>query len=134
VRHPRRRFAVKYIRVIHCLITSERPYLHPLPVGIDGLERYGALLSILTPLSCPAANKVRRGTMETAMIYHGTVKSFDQVRGRGTIEADNGGEYLLFERSGIYQNPHVTPVVGQRLTYQLVTSDGRRCAVNLGNV
>ena len=68
------------------------------------------------------------------MIYHGTVKSFDRVRGRGTIEADSGGEYLIFERSGIYQNPSVIPVVGQRLTYQLVVSDGRRCAVNLGNV
>jgi len=68
------------------------------------------------------------------MIYHGTVKSFDQARGRGTIEADSGGEYLIFERSGIYQNPSVIPVVGQRLTYQLVTSGGLRCAVNLGNV
>ena len=68
------------------------------------------------------------------MIYKGTVKSFDQARGRGTIEADSGGEYLLFELSGIYQDPNVTPVVGQRLTYNLVTSGGRRCALNLGNV
>ena len=68
------------------------------------------------------------------MIYHGTVKSFDQARGRGTIEADSGGEYVIFERSGIYQNPNVRPVVGQRLTFHLVTRDGRRCAVNLGNV
>lgn len=68
------------------------------------------------------------------MIHHGIVKSFDQGRARGTIEADNGGEYLLFELSGIYQDPDVVPVVGQRLTYNLVTSGGRRCAVNLGNV
>lgn len=68
------------------------------------------------------------------MIYQGTVRSFDQARGRGTIEADSGGEYLLFELNGIYQRPNLTPVVGQRLTYNLVTSGGRRCAVNLDNV
>ena len=68
------------------------------------------------------------------MIHQGTVKSFDQARGRGTIEADSGGEYLLFELSGVYQNPNVTPVVGERFTYNLVTRGGRRCAVNLGNV
>ena len=68
------------------------------------------------------------------MIHHGTVKSFDRARNRGTIEADSGGEYLIFERSGIYKNPSVTPVVGQRLTYRVDTSGGRRCAVDLGNV
>jgi cold shock CspA family protein len=72
--------------------------------------------------------------METVMIYQGTVKSFDQTRGRGTIEADSGGEYLLFELNGIYQKPNLMPVVGQRLTYNLVTSGGRRRAVNLDNV
>lgn len=68
------------------------------------------------------------------MIYQGTVKSFDQARGRGTIEADSGGEFLLFELNSIYQKPDVTPVVGQRLTYNLFTGGGRRCAVNLDNV
>ena len=68
------------------------------------------------------------------MTYQGTVRSFDQARGRGTIEADSGGEYLLFELDGIYQDPNVTPVVGQRFTYNLVTGGGRRRAMNLGNV
>lgn len=72
--------------------------------------------------------------MEAVMIHQGTVKSFDQARGRGTIEADSGGEYLLFELNGIYQKPNVTPVVGQRLAYYVGTSGGRRCAVNLDNV
>ena len=72
--------------------------------------------------------------MEAVMIHQGTVKSFDQTRGRGTIEADSGGEYLLFELNGIYQKPNLAPVVGQRLTYYLGTSGGRRCAVNLDNV
>jgi len=68
------------------------------------------------------------------MRYQGTVKSFDQAKGRGMIEADSGGEYLVFERSGIYSDWRVPPIVGQRLTYQLGTFEGRRCAVSLGNV
>jgi cold shock CspA family protein len=62
------------------------------------------------------------------------VKSFDHARGHGTIEADSGGEYLTFHRSGIYSDWRVPPIVGQRLTYQVGTIEGRRCAVNLGNV
>jgi cold shock CspA family protein len=119
---------------VHCLLTGEHLHNDPLPVGIDGLERFGTLLSILTPLSRPAANQDAAEKMETAVTYQGTVKSFDPTRGRGTIEADSGGEYLVFERSGIYQNPNVTPAVGQRLAYDLVTSGGRRFAVNLSNV
>jgi cold shock CspA family protein len=72
--------------------------------------------------------------METSIKHRGTVKSFDRRKNRGLIEADSGGEYLIFERSGIYQNPQVPPVEGQRLTFELGTVDGQRCAVNLGNV
>ena len=118
---------------IHCLLIGEDLCDEPLPVGIDGLERFGALLSIFTPLSRAAEIHTPR-KMEAVMMYQGTVKSFDQARGRGTIEADSGGEYLLFELNGIYQKPHVTPVVGKRLTYSLFTGGGRRCAVNLDNV
>jgi len=32
-------------------VDRSTPIYDPLPVGIDGLERYGALLSILTPFS-----------------------------------------------------------------------------------
>lgn len=63
----------------------------------------------------------------------GTVKSFNPAIGRGLIEADSGGEYLVFERSGIYFNPQVRPLVGQRLTYELGTVRGERQAVKLGN-
>jgi len=72
--------------------------------------------------------------METSMKHLGTVKSFDQAKGRGVIKPDSGGESVIFERSGIYQNPKVPPLAGQRLTYELGTSNGQRRAVNLGNV
>ena len=64
----------------------------------------------------------------------GTVRSFDAAKGRGLIVADSGGEYLIFERSGIYLNPLVPPLEGQRLTYELGSRDGERRAVKLGNV
>jgi len=121
-------------QAIRCLMTPEGLRIHPLPVGIDGLERLGALLSILTPLSRPVANPGSSGRMEISMKHLGTVKSFDETKGRGLIEADSGGEYLVFERSGIYLNPRVPPVEGQRLTYELGTRGGQRCAVNLRNV
>ena len=72
--------------------------------------------------------------MEISMKHRGTVRSFDHAKGRGLIEADSGGEYLVFERSGIYLDPRVRPVEGQRLTYELGASNGKRCAVNLCNV
>ena len=68
------------------------------------------------------------------MKHLGTVKSFNEAKGRGLIKPDSGGEQLIFERSGIYLDCRVPPVAGQRLTYQLSTVDGQRCAVNLGNV
>lgn len=68
------------------------------------------------------------------MKHLGTVKSFDEAKGRGWIKPDSGAEFLIFERSGIYRDHRVPPVEGQRLTYQLDTVDGQRRAVNLGNI
>ena len=68
------------------------------------------------------------------MKHLGTVKSFNEAIGRGLIKPDSGGEYLIFERSGIYFDRRIPPVEGQRLTYELGVTDGQRCAVNLGNV
>ena len=65
------------------------------------------------------------------MRHMGTVRSFDATKGRGLIEADSGGELLAFERTGIYLNSRFSPSEGQRLTYELGISGGRRCAVNL---
>lgn len=100
------------------------------PTVLNATARFFPSLRLLAPRRAIQS----RGTMETVMTYHGTVKSFDQARGRGTIEADSGGEYLLFELGGLYQKAHITPVVGRRFTYNLVTTGGRRCAVNLDNV
>jgi cold shock CspA family protein len=68
------------------------------------------------------------------MKHTGTVRSFDAANGRGTIEADSGGELLIFERTGIHLNSRVSPSEGQRLTYELGISGGKRCAVNIANV
>jgi len=72
--------------------------------------------------------------MEVDVKHLGTVRSFDAAKGHGIIVADSGGEYLIFERSGIYLNPRVRPVEGQRLVYELGVTDGHRRAVNLDNV
>jgi hypothetical protein len=40
---------------VHCLLTGEHLHDDPLPVGIDGLERFGALLSIFSPFSRPGS-------------------------------------------------------------------------------
>lgn len=64
----------------------------------------------------------------------GTVRTFDRVKDRGLIEADSGGEFLIFERSGIYLNPQVLPLIGQRLTYEIGSFGGERQAMRLGNV
>src|SRR3954468_8176625 len=52
---------------VHCLLTGEHLHQDPLPVGIDGLERFGALLSILTPLSRPAAIQAAAERWRTGM-------------------------------------------------------------------
>ena len=68
------------------------------------------------------------------MKYTGTVRSFDTANGRGTIEADSGGELLNFERNGIYLNSRISPSEGQRLTYEIGIAGGKRCAVNIAHV
>ena len=68
------------------------------------------------------------------MKHMGTVRSFDAVNGRGTIEADSGGELLIFEKTGIYLNSRNPLAEGQRLSYELGISGGKRCAMNLSNV
>ena len=67
------------------------------------------------------------------MRYTGTVRSFDSSNGRGTIEADSGGELLEFERTGLYLGSRILPNEGQRLSYELGISGGKRCAMNLNN-
>jgi CspA family cold shock protein len=64
------------------------------------------------------------------MKYFGTVKSFDETKGLGSIKPQQGGEELRFDRNAISWEPKTSPKEGQRLSYD-VSSDGRNAAVNL---
>jgi len=68
------------------------------------------------------------------MKYFGTVKSFDETQGRGSITPEKGGEELRFERSAISWDTRVSPKSGQRLSYELAEKDGRTSAVNLETI
>ncbi|HEX6072953.1 MAG TPA: cold shock domain-containing protein [Sphingomicrobium sp.] len=68
------------------------------------------------------------------MKHFGTVKSFDEEKGLGSIKAEEGGEELRFDRSAISWEPKTSPKEGQRLTYDLNSKDGRNTAVNLQTI
>ena len=68
------------------------------------------------------------------MKHFGTVKSFDETQGRGSITPEKGGEDLRFERSAISWEPKVAPKTGQRLSYELAEKDGQSSAVNLATM
>ena len=67
------------------------------------------------------------------MKFFGTVNSFDNDKGFGSIKPETGGDNLVFEKSAfswdIKANP---PTTGQRLSYDVGTnSDSKPCALNL---
>lgn len=68
------------------------------------------------------------------MKYFGTVKSFDEANGLGSIKAEQGGEELRFDRSAISWEPKTSPTEGQRLSYDVNSKDGRNTAVNLQTI
>lgn len=68
------------------------------------------------------------------MKQFGTIKSFNEETGQGSIAPETGGEELRFERSAISWGPEITPKTGQRLSYELAQNDGRSSAVNLQTV
>jgi cold shock CspA family protein len=69
------------------------------------------------------------------MKYFGTVKSFDNDQGHGTIKPEATGEELGFERSAISWGKENPPTVGQRLSYDVgQNSDRKPCAVNLQTI
>ena len=67
------------------------------------------------------------------MKHFGTVKSFDEVKGQGSITPDKGGEDLRFERSALSWDPKTAPKTGQRLSYEL-GQDGQNTAVQLETI
>jgi CspA family cold shock protein len=67
------------------------------------------------------------------MKLFGTVKSFNEEKGQGSITPEKGGEDLRFERSAISWGK-VAPKTGQRLSYELAEKDGQSSAVNLETI
>lgn len=65
------------------------------------------------------------------MRYFGTVKSFDERRGRGSIQPDRSDEEIGFERRAVIWHRSVDPTDGQRLSFEVCVRDGRTRAVNL---
>jgi cold shock CspA family protein len=68
------------------------------------------------------------------MKYFGTVKSFDNDKGHGTIKPEATGEELSFERSAISWGRENPPTAGQRLSYDVETKDSVARAVNLQTI
>jgi len=65
------------------------------------------------------------------MKYFGTVKSFDEASGRGSIEPDTGGAALDFGRGASSWNRVAPPRPGQRLSYDLHHTNGQPNAANV---
>ena len=68
------------------------------------------------------------------MKHFGTLKSFDETKGSGSITPEKGGDELRFERSAISWDSKVAPTTGQRLSYELNEKDGRTNAVKLETI
>jgi cold shock CspA family protein len=64
----------------------------------------------------------------------GTVTAFDDVNGQGLITPETGGKDLSFERSAMSWDRNLAPATGQRLSYDLMTREGKTSAVNLHKI
>ncbi len=68
------------------------------------------------------------------MKYFGTVKSFDDDKGVGSLKPETGGDDLYFERNAIKFDMPSVPAIGQRLSYDKGMVDSQPCAVNLARI
>ena len=68
------------------------------------------------------------------MKYFGTVKSFDEASGHGSIEPDTGGADLRFGRGASSWNRIAPPRPGQRLSYDLHHANGQPSAANVDTI
>jgi cold shock CspA family protein len=70
------------------------------------------------------------------MKIFGTVTSFDNNEGFGSIRPEAGGADLAFERGAIgWEGKETPPTLGQRLSYEVgKDSRHRPCALNLQTV
>jgi cold shock CspA family protein len=65
------------------------------------------------------------------MTYFGTVKTFDETRGHGSIGPEYGHHVIGFERGAFIWRRSVDQTPGQRLSYEVEIRDGRARAVKL---
>ena len=68
------------------------------------------------------------------MKHFGTVKSFDDNEGRGSLKPDTGGEELRFERTAFAWESRNAPKAGDRLSYDLAHTNGVASAINLAKI
>ena len=68
------------------------------------------------------------------MKHFGTVKSFDDNEGRGSLKPDTGGEELRFERTAFAWESRISPKAGDRLSYDLAHTNGDPSAINLAKI
>jgi len=66
------------------------------------------------------------------MKLFGIVKSFDEIKGFGSIKPEAGGNELPFEKSAVHWGNATTPKTERRLSYELgKNGSGDACAINL---
>ena len=65
------------------------------------------------------------------MKYFGTVKSFDETNGHGSISPDTGGPDLSFAQGASSWNRVAPPRPAQRLSYDLHHANGQPSAANV---
>ena len=69
------------------------------------------------------------------MKLFGTVKSYDESKGFGSLLPENGKDELRFESSAVRWGRNSSPRTEQRLSYELGSNkDGQPCAVNLQSI
>ena len=68
------------------------------------------------------------------MRYFGTVKSFDETRGRGSIEPERGHEEIGFEKGAVTWRRSVDPIVSQLLSNEVGIREGHARAVKLRTI
>ena len=69
------------------------------------------------------------------MKYFGTVKSFDTTLGHGEINPEVAGSPIRFEVGAILWDKKVSPVIGQRLSYDVGHgADRQPTALNLQTI
>ena len=69
---------------------------------------------------------------DNIMKLYGTVKTFDDIKGFGTIKPETGGDELRFEKSAVQWGDATTPTTERRLSYEVgKNGSGDTCAIIL---